>query len=148
MKKMWMELVLIALGLNLAACSTNIFNQPESNKAVNHANMIRNAEGKEMPANISKPTGGEIGGSIASSMDVIDKGKLNHALDTAPGKVTHWVSENNGTDYTVEPIKKVTVDGNSFCREYHITAVKDNNKRDMNGTACVGPDGAWHAVSG
>lgn len=89
-----------------------------------------------------------IGGSIASSMDEIDRTKLARALDKSPGTSTSWVNSGNGTSYTVTPIRKLAVNGNSLCRQYQLTAVRGGNRQAMTGTACVASDGAWSEVNG
>lgn len=146
MTKASLRLALLFLGMGLTACSSNILNSNQNKVAPSSGATVINAEGQQVSANINKPSNVAIGGAIASSMDEIDRGKLTHALDNAPGKATHWVSSASGTDYTVEPIKKATIAGNGLCRVYQLTAVKNGNKQEMTGTACVGPDGAWHEV--
>lgn len=93
----------------------------------------------------TKP-GGTIGGSVAGSMDSFDRSKLSKALDKAPGTVTTWVNANTGTDYMVTPVKKVTVNGNDFCREYQVVAVRSGNRQESTGTACVAADGSWSGI--
>ena len=79
-------------------------------------------------------------------MDVNDKQKMSRALDAGTGKATHWENGASGVGYTVTPIRKVTVKGNPFCREYAVQATKGSVTKNINGTACVTTDGSWHAV--
>jgi surface antigen len=88
-----------------------------------------------------------IGGSIEKSMDQDDKTKLSRALDKAPGKTTTWENGLTGITYTVTPTKKIVIRDKPFCREYHTTATKGGNMKEITGTACVASDGNWHTIS-
>ena len=99
--------------------------------------------GRETNVNVTMSGGGEIG---VRSMDSNDKSKMMHALDNSPGKSTQWTNGVSGVSYTVVPTRKVVIQNNPFCREYHITAAKGAYKREINGTACVTTDGVWHTV--
>lgn len=99
--------------------------------------------GQDVPVNITMSGGEAIG---LKSMDELDKSKMSHALDSPPGKSTHWQNGATGIDYTVTPIKKIVVNGNPFCRQYQVLIQKGEYKRDMTGNACVTTDGTWHTV--
>lgn len=88
-----------------------------------------------------------VSGDIGGRMDAIDRSKLSHALDRPLGKSTSWTNVNTGINYTVVPVRKVTVNGNSFCRQYQVTASRDGKERNTDGTACVASDGQWQSVS-
>ena len=102
----------------------------------------------ETPLGAGTAPGVAIGGSIGQSMDAFDRVKLSRALDKSPGKPTSWVNQGTGVDYTVTPLRKVTVNGNPFCRQYQTVATKGESKQQMTGTACVAADGAWSEVNG
>jgi len=88
----------------------------------------------------------QVGGNLINSMDSNDKTKMSRGLDKAIGKITTWTNEMTGIQYTVNPIQKVVIGGNQFCRKYMLTATKGENTREINAVACVGTDGEWHAV--
>lgn len=85
-------------------------------------------------------------GDVGNRMDSIDKSKLSHALDKPLGRTTTWTNANTGVNYTVVPVKKVSVNGNSFCRQYQVIATRGEQRRELSGTACVGADGQWQSV--
>ena len=105
--------------------------------------MVANGTPHVAPENMS---GAPVGGSIEKSMDENDRTKLWHALDNAVGKPTHWVNSNTNIDYTAVPTEKVVIGGNPYCRKYTVSAIRNGNKEEMNGTACVGDDSNWKAV--
>lgn len=129
------KVVLFGFCVALTACSMGP-NQYASNES----------SGQGQPLGAGTTPGVAIGGSIASSMDEIDKTKLTRALDKSPGTSTQWVNESTGTHYSVTPIKKTSVNGNSLCRQYQLSATRNGNTQSMNGTACVASDGAWSEV--
>jgi len=143
---MWNKAVvkssILFLSLALAACTSDFSNQ----YGIFGSTSNNTAQATSTEQGPTSNAGKLIGIGIEKSMDDVDKSKLSHALDNAPGKSTHWVNANSGASYTVEPTKKVVIDGNPYCREYHMTAVIKNNTQQYNGTACVSTDGAWHAI--
>lgn len=109
---------------------------------------IGGGSGKLVAVGIGTLAGALIGGSIGKSMDDVDKMKMQHALESAPvGQPVYWQNRNNGANYTVVPVRNVTVQGNQYCREYRTTAVINGKQQQMYGTACRQPDGSWKAVS-
>src|SRR3990167_2922649 len=89
------------------------------------------------------PVGVPVGGAIATAMNPQDKDKLNHALDKAIGTQTIWMNGRRDVVYTVTPVRKVTISGNTLCRDYEIKSVRNQAQTSMHGTACVAADGAW-----
>lgn len=136
--KVFKNVLLICLCSTLVACNTSF--RPFTYNRTSNTNEQEGALGAGTVPGVA------IGGSVGGSMDSLDRVKFNRALDKAPGTATTWVNENNGINYTVVPIKKVTVNGNAFCREYQVTATKGANRRQSTGTACVASDGAWSEV--
>lgn len=136
------KLTVLGLFFAITACSTNPFNRLSSNQDDTQAT----AQPEVVGAN-TKP-GVAIGGSAGMSMDAFDRVRLSRALDKAPGKSTSWENAMTGTNYTVTPIRKISVNGNPFCREYQVEASRGDNKRESTGTACVATDGGWSEVKG
>ncbi len=143
-KKAALHLALAVSVLGLTGCSTNFFSSQQTASGQRYANNSSASVGGSAENPVA--TGVAPGGSIANKMDEADKSKMFHALDSAPGKATNWTNPNTGISYTVTPTKKVTLNGNPYCREYETTAVKGERQNQLNGTACVGQDGQWHSV--
>lgn len=150
MKKALFKMTFLFITLGLVACSSNPFGNGATAQgpaagvvAKKPVNGLPTAEQEGAVASGAVP-----GGSIAYAMDSNDKSKMFHALDLAPGKATHWMNPTTGVNYTVVPIKKITVNGNPFCREYQTTSSKGSQEHQVTGTACVGQDGAWHSTNG
>lgn len=119
-------------GISLIACVTNqTATKPETQVATN------------LDSNSTA-----LGGSIENSMDKYDKEKVSHALDKPVGKTTEWVNESTGITYTVTPMKKLTYNGNPYCRQYKIISSRNDKNNEMTGTACVSSkDSTWRLVS-
>lgn len=139
MKSFFTKLSLVILAVILTACSSYL---PGNNQnSVTEQKPLTLAE-----ATAGTQTIGEIGGSMVNGMSEDDKIKLSRALDKATGKETSWVSPATGTAYTMLPIKKVVINGNSLCRAYTLSASRGGNTQQYNGTACITADGGWHEV--
>jgi surface antigen len=134
------KIMVFCLYASLTACSM----LPKYNN--NTSSGVGVSDGREAPIGAGVAVGVQTGGTIGTSMDALDKVKLSHALDKAPGKSTTWTNDNNGVTYTATPTKKISLNGNPFCRQYEVVAVKGENHRTVNGTACVAADGAWSEV--
>lgn len=128
----------LAFSFLLSACST-FSSQP---KGITVANSDEGQVG--IMSGEQVPQGGPIAGNLEMSMDATDKSKMSKALDGGLGKATHWANGATGVSYTVIPLQKVSVGGNTFCRTYSIAAERSGNVNKMNGTACLASDGAWH----
>ena len=136
MKNFQMNIIALAIiGLALTSCSTNM-SKSNQTAAAGSSNQITELSGAPVR---SGPVAGSDG-----AMDELDKSKLYHALDGGIGKSTSWDNVATGTEYTVVPTEKVTLSGNPYCRKYTVTSVRNNNSRQITGTACVSSDGAWH----
>ena len=149
MKNTLIKFALFFASASLTACSST---SPSFN--VNTLNPFNHTVSKTHTKSTATTTtheesGADIGGAIGRSMDEVDRSKMTHALDKAPGKSTEWVNEISETAYTVVPTKKVTINGNPYCRQYHITAVMKNQQElSHDGTACISQSGVWQAASG
>lgn len=147
MQKIFFKMTLLIAAISLTACS-NMSGIPGFGTDVQAANKGLPAtsvdeSGRETNVNITMTGGGEIG---LRSMDAQDKNKMSRALDSGTGKETHWQNGATGITYAVTPIRKVVIQGNPFCREYHVVVMKGKYRREMNGTACVTTDGSWHMI--
>lgn len=132
------KVVILSLSVALSACTTGKMHQYAGNTG----------QAGESTLGAGTTPGVAIGGSIGQSMDEIDRVKLTRALDKAPGTPTTWANASNGTSYTVTPIRKLSVNGNSLCRQYQVSAVRGGSTQNVTGTACVASDGAWSEVRG
>lgn len=92
--------------------------------------------------------GAIIGGNIGRNMDENDRYRMNQALEgNAIGQPAYWSNSHSGCNYTVIPVRNVSVGDNQYCREYRTTAIIAGKKQQMYGTACRQPDGSWQAVN-
>lgn len=90
---------------------------------------------------------GQLGGQLASSMDSLDRSHLSHGLDGPVGRATQWISARSGVQYTLIPTRKFTMNGNSFCRQYTLTATRGAQSRTISGSACVDQNSNWESVA-
>jgi surface antigen len=88
----------------------------------------------------------QTGSKLVLNMDSNDKMKFSRALDKPLGKTTQWENPINHSHFIVTPTKKLSINNNSFCRQYNLTIAKGNLSKQNTGTACVGEDGAWQSV--
>lgn len=84
---------------------------------------------------------------VGGGMSASDQDKLSHALDGPIGQPTTWVSETNGTTYTVVPTTKVTINGNPYCRKYNVKTEKGSRSNAYTSTACVSADSSWKVAT-
>lgn len=145
MKKILPKVILLFLGANLAACTTGQ-EFPYLGSSAKTQPPSEPAEKKTALVNEPIKNDSSLGGKIARSMDQNDRSKLAHALDNAPGKITQWVNRNSGISYTVTPTKKVTINGNPYCRVYEVVSNRGNKTEQMTGTACVAEDSSWQSA--
>lgn len=158
MKKVSLRFIFLFVVSNLTACSfyqpyENVEQVPGHNHRAHVDGFYQNPEKTTGPtmadagAGTQLAMGPAIGGSLSSSMDSMDRMKLARALDSVPGKSTHWQNPNSGTSYIVTPIKKVTINDNPYCRTYTVTSIRQGQERQHTGTACVSADGTWQSES-
>lgn len=109
---------------------------------------IGGGSGKILAVAAGTIAGAIIGGAIGKNMDENDKMRMNRALENnSVGQPAYWHNSNTDANYEVVPVKNVTYQGNSYCREYRTVATIAGKKQHMYGTACRQPDGTWQAVS-
>jgi len=109
--------------------------------------QIGNGDGQTAAIIIGTMAGSMIGRQIGDSMDAKDR--LNTAValnDNRTGQQTTWVNPDNGKRYTVTPTRTFT-DEFGPCREFRIDANLAGQPDQVNGTACLQPDGSWLIVS-
>lgn len=141
--KQLLKLILVAVSINLTACST--FMNNDNNKSV-AANGTSGTPGTLVTPG-STGSNVALGGSVSNIMDNSDHLKFSRALDKPLGKMTEWQNYATGIKYSVTPNKKVSVNNNSICRTYTLTYIKSASSNVLNGTACVDiADGNWHEV--
>lgn len=104
--------------------------------------------GKLLAVGAGALAGAFLGGAIGKNMDDTDRMKMNQALESnSVGQPAYWQNQKTGANYTVVPMKNVTVDGNQYCREYRSTANIAGKNQQVYGTACRQPDGSWKVVN-
>lgn len=150
MKSFYTSFAILLLSGILSACSSefsfsNVFKSSTSSEPSSAPSQTTPPLATQTHEELSDSRAA-IGGSIAVTMDSFDQTRLNRALDAGIGKTTTWISSHNSVTYAVTPVKKVTIENNTFCREYLVTANKGSNQRVYNGRACVSSDGNWHEV--
>lgn len=164
MKKALLKVLLIIVGIHLAACSFTKSKHVTVSDATPSSPVVADASTTTTKSTTpaAKPTDQNtlqelnlspeqtntalIGGSVEKSMDQNDKIKMSRALDKAPGKSTNWTNERTRISYTVTPIKKVVIKENPYCREYETQITRGSHSEQVNGTACIAADGGWHTI--
>lgn len=109
---------------------------------------VGGGSGRIMAIAAGSVAGAVIGNAIGKSMDDTDRMRMNSALENNNiGEPAYWHNARTGTDYRVVPTRNVTYEGNEYCREYRTIAEIGGKKREVYGTACRQPDGAWQIVN-
>ena len=89
-----------------------------------------------------------VGGNIGQSMDRVDQGCVGQVLEYAQdGRQVTWIDPNGGAHYQVTPDKPYRNTQGQYCRQYLTNAVIDGRSRQVTGTACRQPSGAWQMVN-
>ena len=151
MKKIYTALVAMIFSLSLISC-TNVSNQDVGTVSGAVAggllgSTIGQGGGQLVAIGAGTLLGAYLGGSIGKSMDEQDRMKMNSALESNNvGQPAYWHNNKTDANYTVVPVKNVSVNGNKYCREYRTTADIAGKQQQMFGTACRQPDGTWKAV--
>lgn len=156
MKRVWIFAGMFLAGASISSCSSisSLFNSdseqptaaqqaPLQNTARPVAMSVR-PEGRPLP-NDSGPKSMDL--AAAGGMSGADRARLAHSLDSPPGKTTTWMNTSTGVNYSITPVRKVTVNDNHLCRVYQGTATAHNGQtQTISGTACIGDDGLWHKI--
>lgn len=89
-----------------------------------------------------------VGGNIGQSMDRVDQGCVGQVLEYAPdGRQVAWADPNGGARYQVTPDTPYRNTQGQYCRKYLTNAIIDGQNRQIHGTACRQPNGAWQMVN-
>jgi len=126
---------------------SNIFQSSTASSSVTTTNNDTSTLAPPTGLTHSETPGVAFGGNIRANMDNVDLSKLSRAMDKSPGRSTHWENAARGVKYTVTPVKRVTVNGNKFCRSYSLIEERGSHQRSADGVACVGDDTNWKDVS-
>jgi surface antigen len=83
-----------------------------------------------------------VGGSVGRSMDAVDQGCVQGALDYLPdNRAISW--QGDGANYRMQPTRSWEVSDGRYCREYQTVATVGGRRQRAYGTACRQPDGSW-----
>lgn len=152
MKKILFTAVVSILGSVLIACSTNTQSENTAIGAVTGAaigglagSAIGQGTGQAVAIGTGIVGGGLVGGAIGHSMDSSDNSSIYRTLDyNSINKPSSWTNKRTLKTYTFVPTSDfIKVKGNPHCRRYRATAVVNNTKRHLYGTACHQPNGTW-----
>ncbi len=153
MKKTLSKLMIILLGASLIVCSqmskqdVGVITGGVAGGLL--GSQFGHGTGQLLAIGAGTLAGAYIGGAIGKSMDDVDRMKMTQALESNNiGQPAYWRNQKTGTDYTVVPVKNVTVEGNQYCREYRTTAIIAGKRQQVFGTACRQPDGTWQMMNG
>jgi surface antigen len=91
--------------------------------------------------------GAIVGGSVGHAMDLADRWYVTRTLEYAPSReVVSWQNPDTRTRYELEPLATYEQPDGRYCREYRTAATIGGETREIYGTACRQPDGAWELV--
>ena len=150
MKKILIQIVVLALAGSLAACTTNT---PHENEALGTtvgaaAGVVLGANSGPSPGPITMVATGAIVGALigysyGNYMESSDREKAFKAI--ADGKPASWQNPGTKVAFTITPMPNcVTLDGNPRCRQFTATqTTTDGATRKIIRTACLGRRGAW-----
>jgi surface antigen len=151
MKKITTAIVSVIASISLVSCS-NMSKQDVgalSGAAIGGlvGSQFGQGGGQILAIGAGAVAGALIGGAIGKNMDETDRLKMNQALEqNSVGQPAYWKNNKTGANYTVTPVKNVSVKGNQYCREYRTVADIAGKKQQIYGTACRQPDGSWKVV--
>jgi surface antigen len=155
------RLLVVALGLSLAACAGNPYAGPKENTgtavgAVTGAligSQIGGSTGSRVAAGIAGAAlGGLLGNRIGAALDDDDKQRAYaaqmEALDRGEaGAPTSWRNPDSGRYGTIVPGPPYQQAG-ATCRQFTHTIYIDSRPQTARGVACRNPDGTWTQQNG
>ena len=111
--------------------------------------QVGDGNGQTAAIIIGTVAGSMIGRQVGQSMDDVDRMKTAAALNgNRTGQSTTWTNPDNGREYTVTPTRTYEAPSGAPCREFQLGAtVGGEPGQEVNGTACLQPDGSWKIVS-
>ncbi len=143
MKSLYTLLLTILASMTVAGCYS-MFNSQSSSST---APPTTTPKANTMPAGTM--ASGTLSGSTGSSMDSVDRAKLNQALETnRTGQGTSWTNPSSKVAFSVTPTRTFNSPTGDPCRDF--TTASTNGAGQSNtvyGTACRDGAGQWHIVS-
>ena len=154
MKKTLCILSTLSMALLLAGCGPDSVLSKRNVGAVTGGalggaigSQIGSGTGKTIATVAGTLLGAGLGGAIGSSMDDVDRMKMNQALETAPAnQPVQWQSQ-RGNQYTVTPSATYRNAQGVDCRKFTTMANINGKQQEVKGTACRNPNGSWHIVN-
>jgi len=154
MNKVFAAFLALILSINLISCSSNTQKQNTTLGTVAGALVgggagafIGQGWGKAAAVGVGLIAGALVGGYIGNHMGSSDNAKMNTAMNNETYKTTAWKNEKTGASYSMTPTSNVTaMNGQSYCRTFHTTAIIDDKTQEVNGTACRQADGTWKSI--
>lgn len=136
--------ILIAMGtLLVTGCILNTSDVNTKKDTNDGATVTSDANKASEP--VTAAGGGPLGGYIEQFMDANDKSKMVRAMDGGLGKAVRWKNPVSGAEFAMTPVSKASING-GICRNYYLSMIKSGIADKVNGTACIGEDGVWHAA--
>ena len=109
--------------------------------------QIGDGKGKTVATVAGAVIGILVGQSIGRHMDETDQNCTGQTLEYAPDNApVSWNDTDNGSTYTVTPVRTYQASENRYCREYQTDAIIGGKKQQVYGTACRQPDGSWQRM--
>lgn len=155
MKHLLLKASILALSVNLVACSTNTQSENTGVGAVTGAvvgglagSLIGGGTGKVVAVGAGAILGAVVGGMIGHSAESSDHSQTYSALnDYNSNQPTTWTNKKTGVTYTVTPTSgRITVHGNPNCRRFVAQATENGHTKRTRGIACRQSNGAWVTV--
>lgn len=135
--------ILVMASMFVTGCMLNTSDVNVQNAPNTGTTVTSDANKASEPVQVAG--GGPLGGYIEQFMDANDKSKMVRAMDGGLGKAVRWKNPVSGAEFAVTPVSKASVNG-GICRNYYISMIKSGIADKVNGTACIGEDGVWHAA--
>lgn len=155
MKKWITQLTIVALVVNLAACSTNTTRENTMVGAGTGAvvgglaGSLASGAGRGWVIAAGAVVGALVGGYVGHSMDSTDKDHMNTAMDNnAINKPSNWKNDKTGVWYKIVPTSDVMeYKGSTHCRHYDAFGkTKSGKTKKTSGIACRDAHGMWYQV--
>lgn len=136
-------MILLLAGTFVSGCILSTSDVNIKNDQNNGTTVTSDANKASEPVTASG--GGPLGGYIEQFMDANDKSKMVRAMDGGLGKAVRWTNPVSGAQFAMTPVSKASING-GICRNYYLSMIKTGIADKVNGTACIGEDGVWHAA--
>ena len=93
---------------------------------------------------VGAAAGGLLGYGVGTAIERQDQQRIAYALES--NQPVSWQNPETGNTYEVQPMNSTRRDGRQ-CREFRLQAEIGDEPRDVYGTACRQPDGAWEVMN-